>query len=100
MENDIRTEKKQNLIDINLYFKLDFPEQNLKGNRKFEEFKNKKLKEYGKDAKLFFCKNDNIYFYVHIDNCEIFPFFYEQCPLCESYMLFLWKKYRLCNRSN
>ena len=88
MENDIRTEKKQNLIDINLYFKLDFPEQKLKGNRKFEEFKNRKLKEYGKDAKLFFCKNDNIYFYVHIDNCKIFPFFYEQCPLCESYICY------------
>ena len=67
MENDIIFENNENLIDINEYFKLDFPNQNIERNRKFEEFKKQKLNELGKDAKLLFCKNDNIYFNFHID---------------------------------
>ena len=71
MENDIRTENYENLIDINKYFQLDFSKQTIKGNRKFEEFKKQKLNELGKDAKLFHCKNDNIYFYVSKAECEM-----------------------------
>jgi hypothetical protein len=41
MENDLKSPNYENLIDMNEYFKLDFAEQSIKGNRKFEEFKNK-----------------------------------------------------------
>ena len=71
MENDIRNENNENLVDMNDYFQLDFAEQTIKGNRKFEEFKKQRLNELGKDAKLFHCKNDNIYFYISKKECEI-----------------------------
>ena len=85
MENDTRSINNENLIDINDYFKLDFVEQTLKGNRKFEEFKRQKLNELGKNAKLFHCKNDNVYFYVSKEECEIDPRYYKQCPSCKNY---------------
>ena len=88
MENDRRTDIKENLVDIKYYFQLDFPGQKIKGNRKFEEFKKQKLKELGKDAKLFYCKYDYIYFYVHIETCKVYPCFYEQCPICENYICY------------
>ena len=92
MENDILSVNQQNLIDVNEYFKLDFPEQKLKGNRKFEEFKKQKLKELGKDAKLFHCIKDNIYFYVSKTECKILPYYYKKCPLCDNYVCYF------CNR--
>ena len=92
MENDILSENQQNLIDISQYFKLDFPEQQFEGNRKFEEFKKQKLKELGKDAKIFYCKNDNIYFYVSKVECKILPYYYKKCPLCNNYVCYF------CNR--
>ena len=85
MENDTRSINNENLIDINDYFKLDFVEQTLKGNRKFEVFKRQKLNELGKNAKLFHCKNDNVYFYVSKEECEIDPRYYKQCPSCKNY---------------
>ena len=84
MENDIRNETNENLIDINKYFQLDFSEQDLKGNRKFEEFKKQKLNELGKDAKLFHCKKDNIYFYVSKKEYKVHPCYFKKCPLCNN----------------
>ena len=75
MENENELEYK--ILDGNedKYFKLDFPEQKLEGNKKFEEFKKRKLEEYGSDAKLFKCKYDNIYYL-------------EKCPLCRRYICY------------
>ena len=93
MENDIRSSNNENLVDINNYFQLDFSEQTLKGNRKFEEFKKQRLNELGKDSKLFHCKHDNIYFYVRKKECEIVDennrCYFKQCPSCKNSMLFL-----------
>jgi len=86
MENDIRLENNDNLVDIDEYFKLDFSKQTLKGNIKFKEFKKIKLKELGKDAKLFHCKNDNIYFYVSQGKFIELPNYYAKCPLCNNYL--------------
>ena len=88
MENDINFENKENLTNSNKYFKLDFYNQNLKGNRKFERFKELKLKELGKDAKLFNCKKDNILFYVNKAECKTLPLFYKKCPLCNDYICY------------
>ena len=96
MENDIRTETYENLIDINKYFQLDFSKQTIKGNRKFEEFKKQKLNELGKDAKLFHCKNDNIYFYVSKAECEKYDddtlYYIKKCPLCNNFVCYFCKR--------
>ena len=88
MENDISIQTNVNLIDINEYFKLDFPNQNIKGNRKFEEFKQRKLNELGKDAKLFYCKKDSIYFYVSKAECKKLPLYFKKCQLCNNYVCY------------
>ena len=88
MENDISIQTNVNLIDINEYFKLDFPNENIKGNRKFEEFKQRKLNELGKDAKLFYCKKDSIYFYVSKAECKELPLYFKKCQLCNNYVCY------------
>ena len=92
MENDISISAVENLVDITVYFKLDFAEQTIKGNRKFEEFKKQRLNELGKDAKLFYCKNENIYFYVSKSECRTLPFYYKQCPSCNNYVCYFCKR--------
>ena len=93
MENDLKSPNYENLIDMNEYFKLDFAEQSIKGNRKFEEFKKQRLKELGKDAKLFHCKNDNVLFFVSKFECTTtLPYYYKQCPLCENYVCYFCER--------
>ena len=93
MENDIKSPNYENLIDMNEYFKLDFAKENIKGNRKFEEFKKQRLKELGKDAKLFHCKNDNVLFFVSKFECTTtLPYYYKQCPLCENYVCYFCER--------
>ena len=92
MENDIQVEYQQNIIESKEFFKLDFSKEKLKGNRKFEEFKNKKLDELGKDAKLFHCKIDNLFFYVSKKECKIFPFYFKQCPFCNNYVCYFCER--------
>ena len=94
MENDIRNENNENLVDMNDYFQLDFAKEDLKGNRKFEEFKKQRLNELGKDAKLFHCKNDNIYFYVNKKECKTSHYSYKQCPLCKNYICYFCERIR------
>ena len=74
-----------------IYFKPDFPKQIISGSIKFEEFKKRKLKENGKDAKLFYCKPDNIYFYESEKNCEAEPYYKKRCPLCKKYICYFCK---------
>jgi len=92
MENDSSSRKTENLICINKYFKLDFPGQTIKGNKNFKEFKNLKLKELGKDAKLFHCKRDNIYFYVTKAECKKGRLYLKQCPLCYNYICYFCER--------
>ena len=91
MENDIKEENEQNLIDIKDYFKMDFPIQKLEGNRQFEEYKKIKLNELGKDAKLLHCKNDNIYFYISKEECKNNKY-HIKCPLCNEYICYFCGK--------
>ena len=74
-----------------IYFKPDFPKQIISGSIKFEEFKKRKLKEQGKDAKLFYCKTNNIYFYESEKNCEAEPYYKKRCPLCKKYICYFCK---------
>ena len=93
MENDIRNE---NIYYMNDYFQLDFAEQTIKGNRKFEEFKKQRLNKLGKDAKLFHCTNDNIYFYISKKECEIDDnnnhCYCKQCSLCKNYICYFCER--------
>ena len=88
MENDI----KENLIVTNKYFKLDFSGQKIEGNKDFEEFKNKQIIELGKDAKLFQCKKDNIYFYISKKDCKLHPYYSKKCPLCKNSICYFCKR--------
>ncbi len=92
MENDQRSENEENLIDINEYFKLDFPAQKLKGNRQFEEYKIEKINQLGRDAKLFHCNIDHIYFYVSKAQCKILPYYLKECPLCKNYICYFCER--------
>jgi len=89
MENDTRLDNIT--IEDDIYFKPDFPKQIINESIKFEKFKKRKLKEYGKDAKLFHCEIDNIYFYESEENCEARPYYNKKCPLCNKYICYFCK---------
>ena len=61
-ENDSELDDK-NISNSECAFQLDYSNQSLKENKKFQKWKIQMLKKYGNDAKLFKCKNDNCYFY-------------------------------------
>ena len=93
MENEVSQDNKEDLININAnYFKLDFPEQKIEKSPLFEKFKKQKLKELGKDSKLFHCKIDNIYFYVSKIDCKEEYFYYMKCPLCNKYSCYFCQR--------
>ena len=50
--------------ESNDIFKLEYKGQLIKDNVKFKAFKKEKIKKYGSNAKLYHCKNENLYFYV------------------------------------
>ena len=84
MENDIQ----YNIYNDNSYqnddniFQLDYQGQILKTNIKYQKWKNKMIKIYGDDAKLYRCIYDNIYFYGSNEEFHKFPFCKSQCSLC------------------
>ena len=68
-------------------FKLDYEGQKLKSCTKFNAWQKRMLKKYGNNAKLFYCKFDNLYFYSsdkdNITSC---------CPLCEAIICYFCKR--------
>ena len=84
MENDENI-KDNNIIDnseliLKNGFQLDYAGQSL-NNSKFINWKIDMFKKYGKDAKLFKCKNENILFYVSKKECES-QLYTCKCPSC------------------
>jgi len=63
-------------------FKLDYKGQLIKDNKKFKTFKKEKIKKYGSNAKLYFCKDENLYFYAPTKNNNFFSFDDAECPSC------------------
>ena len=43
MENELRFIDEQNIISINEYYKYEFPNQKLEGDKLFEQFRERKL---------------------------------------------------------
>ena len=84
MENDENI-NNNNIIDnseliLKNGFKLDYVGQSL-NNSKFIKWKAEMYKKYGKDAKLFKCKNKNILFYVSKKECKS-QLYACKCPSC------------------
>ena len=63
MEIDYQSSlKDNNSKNTENIFKLDYKGQSLKSSLIFDSWKNKMLLKYGRDAKLFKCKEENLYF--------------------------------------
>ena len=83
MENDMANNLTQ-IVNINSenIFKIDYEGQSLKDNKNFKLWKIKMLNIYDNNAKLYKCKNDNIYFYEPIRNNKNIILYGTICPLC------------------
>ena len=66
------------MMDI---FKPEYKSQKLKNNIYFIKYKESILKKYGKNARIYYCKIDNIYFAYKTLR---FPDYEAYCPLCKS----------------
>ena len=70
-------------------FKIDYKGQLLKDNKKFQIFKKEQQKKYGSNAKLYHCKNEEVYFYASSKNNSSILFEATvKCPLCGSYVCY------------
>ena len=84
MEN----EGYENIINLNEpfaqnnIFNLDYGEQNVINNKKYQIWNESMINIYGKDAKFFRCIQDKILFYVSYDDCIDEPSFKCKCPIC------------------
>ena len=67
-------------------FTIDYADQNLDNNIKFQEWKNSMIKKYGNDAKLFKCEKDKILFYSNYKDCISLPCYRNECPKCKEYI--------------
>ena len=99
MENEIELCLTKNNEEIaEDFFKPDYKGQSLNSNKKFCIWKNKMIKIYGSDAKLYRCKNDDIYFYApkKIDNYFIYE---SKCTSCNRQICYFCSRSR-GNRGN
>ena len=84
MENE-GNEKTINLnekFEQNNIFYLDYGEQKVINNKKYQIWNESMLQKYGNDAKLFRCIQDKILFYVSYADCIDDPSFKCKCPIC------------------
>ena len=92
MEN----EKENNLIESILpdnAFRTEYAFQNLNRNVEFRNWKNKMIQKYGRNAKLFKCTKDNIYFYTSNEDCKSYPFYQGLCPCCQRPICYYCHRY-------
>jgi hypothetical protein len=68
-------------------FRLDYSEQNINSNSDFLKWKKSMLEIYGKDAKLFHCLEDKIYYYVSKKEFN----YKNACPICKRGICYLCK---------
>ena len=65
------------------YYKPEFEGQTLNDNNvEFFKWKESMLLKYGKNAKLFKCLIDDIYFYTSDEDCKKYPIYQAECPKC------------------
>ena len=97
MENDGYQKKlkihKENEIKLKDPFKLLNPNQNIKGNIEFLNWKNLYIKKIGNNIKLFKCIKDNILFFTTNSDCKNYPFYQSKCPICNNFMCYFCSRY-------
>ena len=87
MENEFELNvAENNEINPENIFKLEFKGQSLRSNKKFEAWKEKMMIINGKNAILYYCKKDNLYFY------GTFSYNGTQCPLCKCHICYFCKR--------
>ena len=89
MENDYKMKNieiypKENEDNI---FRTEYAHQNVSNTPAFKNWQNSQLKTYGKNAKLFQCLNDCIYFYKTIKKDWKYDY-NARCPLCNDYVCY------------
>ena len=77
----------------NNYFMPEFKNQNLKGNTSFLKWNESMKKIYGKNGFLFKCSKDYIFFYRSIEECNRYPLYQVNCPVCKQYICFYCHRY-------
>ena len=96
-------EQEQKLVDfgnktVENYFKLDYKGQKINNNQNFINFKEEMLRKNNYKGRIFFCKNEDIYFYY---NDSEYPYFHGICPSCQQSICYFCSKpnnytYDLC----
>ena len=72
------SEVRENINEEKNFFKLDYKGQNIKKNKFFKEFKLAMLKKSNNKGLIFFCPDDNAYFYYNSQ----YKYHNGYCPLC------------------
>ena len=85
----------QNSITI---FKTDYKNQKLEDNINFQKFKQTMLSKNDNKGRIFYCKNEDLYFYY---NDSQYPYYHGICPSCKRHICYFCKKvnkytYDLC----
>ena len=95
MENNGIDEVLNESKEHNSYnqFKLDYNNQQLEGNIKFQKWKNLMIAQYGRNAKLFKCLNDDVLFYSFNKDCKKHPIYKSICPCCHKYICYFCHRY-------
>ena len=88
MENESNLISNFDFVEDNI-FRTEYENQNIHNFKAFKNWKISNIKKYGKDAKLFHCLNDKIYFYAPYYKCnENYPYYKVKCPKCNKYICY------------
>lgn len=94
MENDSGNliNYKEEII-INNSYQVDYEGQNYENNISFKNWRESNLKKFGKDAKLFKCIKDKIFFYASNNEYSSFPYYVCKCPICNKSICYYCQRY-------
>ena len=75
-------------------FQLEYADQKLnEDNIVFRRWHDKMIEKFGRNAKLFKCIKDNIYFYASNEDCKNYPFYQSRCPCCNNPICYFCHRY-------
>jgi len=87
MENESNLINNFDMIEENT-FMPEYENQNIYNTQAFKNWQNSNFKKYGKEAKLFHCIYNKIYFYVSDNECQKYPYYRVKCPKCNYYICY------------
>ena len=101
MENEKESQLNEiNILESNNVFQLEYDNQSLKRSKNFIDWENKMKKKFGKDAKLFKCVYDNIYYFATNEECKTRPYYKAECPICHLSICYLCSRHISDNYDN